>query len=128
MTLPDFEVNRLEKTLSIHLRKMKIKKTKSERIEMIKKILLTQKQTCAFGDGDGSYCWNHPRNKKLPYLKLEWGHKIPSIHGSISQKESNLILLCARCNNHIQSSRTIPELILELEHKLGALKKLNHKK
>jgi 5-methylcytosine-specific restriction endonuclease McrA len=94
---------------------------------MTKKILLTQKQTCAFGDGDGSYCWNHPRNKKFPYLKLEWGHKIPIVHGSISQKESNLILLCARCNNHIQSSKTIAELILELEHKLRSLKKLNRK-
>lgn len=127
MTIPDSEIDRLAKTLSIHLRKMKIKKTKSERIEMIKKTLLSQKQTCAFGDGDGSHCWNHPRNKKLSYLKLEWGHKIPSVHGSISQKEDNLILLCARCNNHIQSSKTIAELIPELEHKLRALKKLNRK-
>lgn len=127
MTIPDSEIDRLEKTLSIHLRKMKIKRTKSERIEKIKEILRTQKQTCAFGDGDDSHCWNHPRNTKLPYLKLEWGHKIPTVHGSISQKESNLILLCARCNNQIQSSRTIAELIPELEHKLKALKKLNRK-
>jgi len=124
--IPDSELDRLEKTLSIHLRKMKIKKTKLERMDKVKEILNTQKFTCAFADGDDSYCWNHPRNK-LPYIKLEWGHKIPAIHGSISQEESNLMLVCARCNNQIQTSQTIEDLIPELEHKLKALKKLNCK-
>jgi len=122
--LEESEIERLDKTLSNHLRKMKVKRTKPERIEKIKKILKTQNYTCAFGDGDGSYCWNHVKDKKRPYLKLEWGHKIPSSHGIKSQEEENLILLCARCNNQIQTSKTIDELIPELEHKLKALKKL----
>ncbi len=122
--LPKTEISRLEKTLSNHLREMESKKTVQERHEFVMKKLSSQKFTCAFADGDGSFCWNYPRNKDLKYLKLEWGHKIPKYHGKKAYAEDNLILLCARCNNHIQSSRTIKELIPELEHKLKALKKL----
>jgi len=125
--LEESEITRLDKTFSTHLRKMGVKYTKSERITKIKEILKIQNYTCAFGDGDGSYCWNHIRNKKLSYLKLEWGHKIPVINGKKAQKENNLMLVCARCNNQIQTSQTIEDLIPELEHKLKALKKLNCK-
>jgi len=124
-TIPNSEIVRLEKTLANHLRKMRVKRTKQERHELLMKILKNQKFTCAFADGDEKYCWNHPRNKHLKYVKLEWGHKIPISHGKASQEEGNLILLCARCNNHIQSSRTVEQLIPELEHKLKALRKLN---
>lgn len=126
--LPDSEIMRLESTLVNHLRKIQVKRTKEERIEFVMKTLVSQKYTCAFGGGDDKYCWNHPRNKRLHYLKLEWGHKIPKYHGKESQAEDNLILLCARCNNQIQTSRTIQQLIPELEHKLKALKKLNYER
>ncbi len=122
--LIESEIERLDKNFIRHLRDMDIHPSKPERIKKIKKILKAQNYSCAFGDGDGSYCWNHVKDKSKPYLKLEWGHKIPSSHEKKSQKEENLILLCARCNNHIQSSKTIEELIPELEHKLKALKKL----
>ncbi len=122
--IPDSEVDRLEKTLVNHLQKMKVRRTKKERIEFIVSKLNSQKFTCAFAAGDDTFCWNHPRNKKLSYLKLEWGHKIPRYHRKKSMFEANLILLCARCNNHIQSSRTIEQLIPELEHKLKALKNI----
>jgi len=123
--LPDSEIVRLEKTLVNHLRQMEVKRSKNERIEFVTNTLKSQKYTCAFADGDDRYCWNHRKNSRLRYLKLEWGHKIPKFHGKKSQSEDNLILLCARCNNHIQSSRTIKQLIPELEHKLKAIKKLN---
>ena len=103
---------------------MKIKRTKKERVDFVKKKLNSQKFTCAFADGIDTFCWNHPRNNKLLYLKLEWGHKIPRYHGEKSMFENNLLLLCARCNNQIQTSRTLEQLIPELEHKLKALKKL----
>jgi len=122
--IPESEFERLDKTLGNHLRKMKVKLSKEQRMMKIKKILKDQESTCAFADGDGSYCWNAPKNRDLSFLKLEWGHKIPVVHGKIAQEEDNLILLCARCNNQIQTSRTIEELIPELEHKLKALKKL----
>jgi len=122
--ISESEIERLERTLVNHLRKMGIKRTKKDRVDFVKKKLTIQKSTCAFADGKDTFCWNHPRNKKLSYLKLEWGHKIPSYHGSKSMFEDNLILLCARCNNQIQTSRTVEQLIPELEHKLKALKKL----
>ena len=122
--IPESEILRLEKTLVNHLRKMGVKKTKNERLSIIQKILQNQKFTCAFAGGDDKFCWNHPRNKGIDYLKLEWGHKIPVSKGKSSQIERNLILLCARCNNQIQTSKTIDELIPELEHKLKELKKL----
>jgi 5-methylcytosine-specific restriction endonuclease McrA len=118
------EIERLEKTLANHLRKMGIKRTKRQREKFVLKVLDKQNYTCAFGGGDGRYCWNHPRNNSLNYLKLEWAHKIPSYYKNMSQIENNLLLLCARCNNQIQSSRTIKQLILELEHKLRILKRL----
>ena len=122
--IPDIEYFRLEKTLYNHLRAMKVKKTKTERLEITKNILKQQKNTCAFADGDDSFCWNHPKNKGSEFLVLEWGHKIPRNFGQIAHQLDNLILLCARCNNQIQTSRKIEQLIPELEHKLQALKKL----
>ena len=122
--IPSSEILRLETTLASHLRKMNIKKNKQERNDFVKKILKEQQNVCAFADGDGKYCWNHPKDKNLDFVKLEWGHKIPRDKGDIAYFEENLILLCARCNNQIQTSKTIEELIPELEHKLKALKKL----
>ena len=123
--LPEKELDRLERNLYNHLRMMKVKKTREERLEIVKAILKRQKNTCAFADGDDSFCWNHPKNKDFEFLVLEWGHKIPRNFGEIAHNLDNLILLCARCNNHIQTSRKIEQLIPELEHKLKALKKLN---
>ena len=122
--IPDTEFDRLQKTLYNHLRAMKVKKTKIERLEITKSILKQQQNTCAFADGDDSFCWNHPKNKDSEFLVLEWGHKIPRNFGQIAHQLDNLILLCARCNNQIQTSRKIEQLIPELEHKLQALKKL----
>ena len=123
--IPEIEYFRLEKTLYNHLRAMNLKKTKTERLVMTKTILKQQKNTCAFADGDDSFCWNHPKNKDSEFLILEWGHKIPRNFGKIAYKSNNLILLCARCNNQIQTSRKIEQLIPELEHKLQAIKKIN---
>ena len=121
--ISDAEIKRLEQRLATHLRSMGISKTKEERHDFVMNILKLQKGTCAFADGDDRYCWNHPKNSHLDYLKLEWGHKKP-ISRTKYQYEDQLYLLCARCNNHLQSSRTLHEVINELEHKLKALKKI----
>lgn len=113
------------KTLYNILREIKTKKSKIERENFARELLIKQNFTCAFAGNNSKYCWNHPRDKKIPHLKLEWGHKVPAHYGKSSQKLNNLILLCARCNNHIQSSRKIEQLIPELEHKLKNLKIIN---
>jgi len=118
------EMERLSKVLSTHLRQMGIKMNTKERDVFVKNLLTKQRGTCAFSDGDSRFCWNEPKDKNLAFLKLQWGHKLPRSHGKKAYELDNLILLCARCNNNIQRSRTIEQLIPELEHKLRAIKKL----
>src|SRR3989338_50882 len=113
--IPDKEISRLAKVLASHLRNMKIKMDHKGRTNFTRFILKKQKGTCAFADGNDKYCWNEPKDKQLSYLKLQWGHKVPISHGKESHKLGNLILLCARCNNNIQKSRSITQLIPELE-------------
>lgn len=118
------EIERLSNVLSSHLIKMNIKLSKEKRIEFVRKLLKKQQGTCAFAGGDDKYCWNEPKDKELKYLKLQWGHKLPRSHGDKTHELYNLILLCARCNNNIKKSRSVNQLIPELEHKLKVLKKL----
>ena len=122
--ISDEEIERLSNVLPTHLKQMGLKKTKEERVEIVRNILIKQKSTCAFADGDGRFCWNEPKDRNLDFLKLQWGHKLPRSHGEKAYELDNLILLCARCNNNLQKSRTIEQLIPELEHKLNAIKKL----
>jgi hypothetical protein len=123
--LPETEIDRLQKTLSPHLRKMDIPNTKALRVEFVKTLLAKQNHTCAFGKNVGGiYCWNEPKVNymngtymKKPYLKLQWGHITPRCREE-DQAFDNLYLLCARCNNHIQSSRRLSQLKAELLSKI----------
>lgn len=124
--IPDSEIERLARTLDNHLKKLKIRKSKEERKDFVKTVLMSQKRTCAYAGDNDSYCWNRNKNKEYKYLRLEWGHKIPKSSGKKDDSIDNLILLCGRCNNQIQTSRTIEQLIPELEHKLHVLKKINY--
>lgn len=58
-------------------------------------------------------CWNRPADWDLNYIKYEWGH----IHSVNQNKETalrleNLGLYSARCNQHIQSSMDVQELMI----------------
>jgi 5-methylcytosine-specific restriction endonuclease McrA len=121
---PSSELQRVAKLLAGHLRKAGVpnsERTVLKCIDLVGQVLKGQRGTCFLADGDDRYCWNHPKNGKIPYLKLEWGHRVPLSQGGGSDL-SNLILMCARCNNHIQTSRTLRQLIPELEHKLAVLR------
>ena len=133
--IPNTEFERLQKTLYPHLRKMGIKKTKPERIEIVKNKLKKQNKTCVFGkDVGGKYCWNESKENfiktkdksgeynELKYIKLQWGHSKPCCRqeeGSVD----DLYLQCARCNNQLQTSRRISQLEVELESKLLHIKR-----
>ena len=117
-TPPQKEIDRLKKTLKPHLRKMGIETKISS--EITENILEKQINNCIFGTKCNSiYCWNAPKDKKLKYLKLEWGHLYtPQCQlGNTCDSVDNLALMCKRCNNQIQSSRTMEQLILELQSK-----------
>jgi len=130
---PPEEIERLQIRLHHHLKKMGITKNKNERIQIVREILKTQNNTCAFGKNiKGKYCWNeskenftktNTKNKKdgkyveLSYIKLQWGHIKPRCRKE-SQSINELYLLCARCNNQIQTSRHLIQVPEELESKI----------
>jgi len=125
--IPRMEVERLQKTLYNHLRKMGVKKNKGERIQFVEEILKKQNNTCCFGKNvRGKWCWNQPsdnfpKNKgeynELTYIKLQWGHIKPRSRTE-SQSINDLCLQCARCNNQLQTSRHLRQILPELESKI----------
>ena len=136
--IPETENERLQERLSQHLRNMNVKKTKSERIQIVKEILENQNNTCAFGKNvSGKWCWNESKvnftKKKdgeydeLKYIKLQWGHIKPRCRKE-SQSINDLCLLCARCNNQIQTSRHLIQIEKELESKLLHIKQFLQEK
>ena len=124
-SLPETEVERLQGTLSNHLRNMNAQMPKSARTEFVKTLLAKQNQTCAFGKNVGGiYCWNEPKENYVEniytekaYLKLQWGHIKPRSRKE-EQTTEDLCLLCARCNNQIQTSRHLEQLKAELLSKI----------
>jgi hypothetical protein len=124
-SIPESEVERLQKTLSNHLRRMNISITKSDRTEYVTTLLAKQNRTCAFGKNiRGIYCWNEPKENYIDdvytektYLKLQWGHIKPRCRKE-EQTVDDLCLLCARCNNQIQTSRHLSQLKAELLSKI----------
>jgi 5-methylcytosine-specific restriction endonuclease McrA len=123
--IPETEVERLQGTLRNHLRPMNVEMSKPDRIEFVRTLLAKQNQTCAFGKNvAGMYCWNHTKDNyangmytEKTYLKLEWGHIKPRSRKE-EQTVHDLFLLCARCNNHIQSSRRLEQIKAELLSKI----------
>lgn len=98
---------------------------KTDRTQHVKDLLTKQNKTCAFGKNvKGMYCWNEPKENyvddvytELPYLKLQWGHIKPRCRME-EQGINDLCLLCARCNNQIQTSRHLHQLKAELLSKI----------
>ena len=114
--IPANETIRLSKILQTHLRTANIKLTAQARLDFVKALLIKQNSTCILDNGHGC-CWNHPKDSALEYLKLEWGHKMPQSLG-ITKSIDGFYLMCARCNNHLQSSRTLPEIKYEFMEKI----------
>lgn len=58
-------------------------------------------------------CWNRSKDWNLKYIKYEWVH-LHSINRAKekSNKLRNLALYSARCNQHIQASMNIEELMI----------------
>jgi hypothetical protein len=123
---PESEIQRLAKLLQKYLDKDGVA-LQSRRMafcrQEVRRILGEQKNSCIFAGGDDRYCWNNPREDKkgVVYLKLQWAHLVPLSHGALANRQ-RLSLMCARCNNHIQTSRALHQLVVELEHKLPVIR------
>ena len=124
-SIPETEIDRLQNLLRNHLTKMNISMSKPERLDFVKKLLKEQENTCAFGKNvKGMYCWNEPKENYVDnvytektYIKLQWGHIKPRCRKD-TQSIDDLCLLCARCNNQIQTSRYLQQLKAELLSKI----------
>ena len=58
-------------------------------------------------------CWNSPRDWDKSYIKYEWGHlRSRNQAQDKAHKLKNLGLYSARCNQHIQTSMHIEELMV----------------
>lgn len=58
-------------------------------------------------------CWNRPKDWDKNYIKYEWGHLLSKNQNSNENLIlENLALHSARCNQHIQSSLNIQELMV----------------
>tara|TARA_R110000824_G_C14913483_1_gene646894 strand:- start:36 stop:623 length:588 start_codon:yes stop_codon:yes gene_type:complete len=58
-------------------------------------------------------CWNAPKDWNKDYIKYEWGHLF-SINqsGTNAHNIENISLQSARCNQHIQTSMNVDELLV----------------
>lgn len=121
--IPSTDLKRLAKNLQSRARADdELKLSLQKCLEYTERVLKDQKGTCLLAGGISKYCWNEPRVSK-PHLMLQWSHKVPVAHTPKKTIE-NFILLCARCNNQLQSSRTLTQLKEELIHKLKFLNSL----
>jgi len=74
--------------------------------------------------------WNRPQDGELDYIRYEIGHVHPQLEGGLSNPE-NLTFQSARCNQHIQSSLDIDEVMIyfsnidEVKDRMDNLKALH---
>ena len=116
----DIEDDRLVGTLINHLKAdykgVKFNKDKKLIVKEIIDLIFETQDRRPFFHVEGTelpLCWNRPADWNFDYIKYEWGHLLsrnqnPDNFSSIE----NLGLYSARCNQHIQSSLNIQELMV----------------
>ena len=58
-------------------------------------------------------CWNSPKDWEKDYVKYEWGHLLSrNQNAAAADRIENLALYSARCNQHIQTSLDVQELMI----------------
>lgn len=58
-------------------------------------------------------CWNSPKDWEKDYIKYEWGHLLSrNQNAATADRIENLALYSARCNQHIQTSLDVQELMI----------------
>ena len=93
-------------------------------------IFESQDQKPLFQFGEDIKSWNRPIDWHYNYIRYEIGHKTPRNAGGTSHPE-NLCYMSARCNQHIQSSLEMHNVIewyfsnnKEVLERMNSLKKL----
>lgn len=57
------------------------------------------------------FCWNRPTDWDKNYIRYEWGHLRSSNQNEDAHQIENICLQSARCNQHIQTSMDIVEVL-----------------
>jgi hypothetical protein len=116
----DIETDRLVGTLINHLKQdfvgVKFNSHKKATLKEIIYLIFEAQDKRPFFHIEGTelpLCWNRPADWDCDYIKYEWGHLLsrnqnPDNYSNIE----NLGLYSARCNQHIQSSMNIRELMV----------------
>ena len=75
-------------------------------------IFETQDQRPFFHIDDAlPFCWNAPKDWDKDYIRYEWGHLRSRNQNVDAHAIENLCLQSARCNQHIQTSMDINEVL-----------------
>jgi hypothetical protein len=61
------------------------------------------------------YCWNAPKDWDKSYIRYEWGHLHSRNQNEDAHHIQNLCLQSARCNQHVQTSMDIDEVLAWLD-------------
>jgi len=135
----DYNISRLCRTLANHLAKAGYCRFSSpnsqEALERIIRLLFAAQEERPMFHVEGTQlplCWNNPPDWDKSYIKYEWGHLLSrNQNGASSDNAENLALYSARCNQHIQTSMDIQELMIyggiladRISHVLTARRKL----
>jgi hypothetical protein len=113
--------DRLVGTMINHIRKeyngIRFTNHKREILRKIVDLLFNAQDQRPFFHIEGTelpLCWNRPGDWNCDYIKYEWGHLLSINQNPDNSKNiiENLGLYSARCNQHIQSSMNIQELMI----------------
>lgn len=117
--LQDVQIVRLVKTLVPRIKKAGYLVTPSKSFDLLAqtiRVLFRAQDNRPFFHVEGtelSHCWNSPRDWDKDYIKYEWGHlKSRNQAPERAYDLENLGLYSARCNQHIQISMHIEELMV----------------
>ncbi len=112
-------ISRLVKTLSLHLKKVGYQLTLTNSFDDLSRIILLlfeAQESRPFFHVEGTelpLCWNSPKDWDKSYIKYEWGHlRSKNQSPEKAYQLDNLGLYSARCNQHIQTSMHIEELMV----------------
>ncbi len=115
----DENIERLIKTLIPRLRNSGYKVTLGKSVDiltLIIRLLFDTQDNRPFFHVEGTelpLCWNSPKDWDKDYIKYEWGHLRSRNQAPEKAYElENLGLYSARCNQHIQTSMHIEELMV----------------
>ena len=115
----DENIERLVKSLIPHLKKAGFSVTLRNSFDPLSEIikcLFAAQDYRPFFHVEGTelpLCWNSPRDWDKDYIKYEWGHlRSRNQAQDKAHKLENLGLYSARCNQHIQTSMHIEELMV----------------